>query len=209
MPRVASPTSPRPSPRRWHSPLHRTLAAVAIGATLLAGAACSSEPDASQAQDPQTTTSADTAGASTAGASTAAAPATSGTSTPPEGSGATAPGITHTTAPPIVPRGSTRANIACRQMFPVVNDAITSWNSANSRNHRTELSASAEALKKAADTIPGVAAESQDSQLVTLTRAVAAQLMQVVSDYSNDRDVSGTALERAATSLWSYCESTR
>lgn len=196
MSRVASPSWLRPSPVRG-------LAAVAIGAALLAITGCSGETETSAAQDPSATTPAD----ATASGDTAL-PATPTTSTPPEGSGATAPGITLTTAPPIVPRGSTKANIACRQMFPVVNDAIRSWNTANNGNNRARLTAASDALKKAGDTIPGMAEESEDSQLVTLTKAVSDQLKKINSDYANDRDVAGGPLEQAATSLWSYCENT-
>lgn len=196
-PRVASRIPARPHPDRPH-PMRprRGGAALVICLGVLAGAACSSGD--------QTSTEASQTG-STASGTTAGADS----STPPPGSGATAPGITQSTAPPIVPQGSTKANIACRQMFPVVNDAITTWNAANGKDSSADLQTANVALSRAADAIPGMASGSGDARLVTLTGAASTQLKKVVSDYSNDRDVNGAPLQQATAALWAYCETTR
>ncbi len=206
-PRVASRFPARPHPARPHPVRPRRGLVVLVGClVMLAGAACSSgeQPSTEATQSEATQSEAMQTGSTTSGKTAEADP-----STPPPGSGATAPGVTPSSAPPIVPQGSTKANIACRQMYPVVNDAITTWNAANSKDSRAELQTANVALSRAADAIPGIASGSGDARLVTLTGATSAQLKKVVGDYSNDRAVNGVPLQQATTALWAYCETTR
>ncbi len=211
-PRVASRFPARPHPVRSH-PVRSHLVrprrglAVLVGClVVLAGAACSSgdQPSTESTQSEATQSEATQTGSTTSGTT-----AEADSSTPPPGSGATAPGITPSSAPPIVPQGSTKANIACRQMYPAVNDAITTWNAANSKDSRAELQSANVALSRAADAIPGMASGSGDARLVTLTGAASTQLKKVVGDYSNDRAVNGAPLQLATAALWAHCETTR
>jgi hypothetical protein len=166
----------------------RRVAATTLTVVALAGAlaACSDEHAAT--------------GSGTTSSSRAA------TSTPPPGSGATAPGITATSLPPILPTGSTKANVACRKMYPLITEPVTAWNTA-STGDAAAAGKAADAMTKAAAAIAPVAKESEDTRLIQLTDAVATQLKAVAADYGSNKDVDGAALTEAQTDLWTYCQS--
>jgi len=172
-------------------------------ALFAAVAACSSEDGSRTGASTATTEATATTGAT--GTGTTAGKAT--TSVPPEGSGATVPGITATTLPPIVPSGATKTNVACRKMYPVVTDAITAWNAAGASD--AALGTATAAMSKAATDIVPIAKDSGDARLGQLTDATAAQLKAVVADYGAGRDVDGSALTKAENDLWGYCQTAR
>lgn len=174
--------------------LRRSVTALVIGAVAVLGAACSDGADAggSPARSHPETSS--------------PAPGPGATSTPPDGSGATAPGLTATSVPPIVPSGASKANAACRQMYPVITDAVTAWNSA-AGGDATAAGKAAEGLTKAANAVAPIAKDSGDSRLIQLTDAVSAQLKAVATNTAADKDVDGSALTKAQTDLWTYCRS--
>ncbi|MBW3084009.1 hypothetical protein KEM60_00192 [Austwickia sp. TVS 96-490-7B] len=174
--------------------VRRTVAAVASMAVLcLVGSACSAESPGEASASPS----------SASGSSTAKSDPSSA---PPEGSGATAPGITPTTLPPIVAESTAKTNISCREIIPVMNDAISAGNKAN--NNPAQMRTAANAFTKAAGEIAAMAKRSDDTELVKLTTAVAGQLKKVSDAYSSDGDIDGSALNKATSALTAHCKKT-
>lgn len=203
------PASPGPVAGRF-----RHVAGVPLLAALVVLAGCSSEGSAT-ADGSQARASGATATSKASTPATPGSPATSGasvaagrrgTATPPDGSGATVPGITATSLAPIVPTGQTRTKVACRQLYPVITDAVGAWNSAAASPDTKVVAAAATALTKAATDSAPLAAASGDTRLVQLTDAVATQLKALAAEAGGGKDIDGTALTTAQTKLWEYCQ---
>lgn len=129
-------------------------------------------------------------------------------STPPEGSGATLPGITATSLPAIVPTGASQTALACRRIYPAVTDAVTAWNAAGTADAAAVRTATTVMSKAAAD-IPAMAKDTGDAVLVRLTDVVATQLKALVADYTAGKDVDGAPLTKAENDLWAHCQAAR
>lgn len=125
------------------------------------------------------------------------------------GSGAVAPGITPTSAEPIVPKGSTKVNVACRQIHGPLETTLKSANDAVQKNDAASLKKAGDLMTKTANDIPGMAAESEDAKLVELTNAVSTQMKQVASDFAADKNASGEPLTKALKDLIAYCVNTK